>query len=97
MHPDPDCAAAAAQSRALFADLGDDFRAALSDTLLAVEAIGSDDPAEALTVLAEAEREFTRDGDAWCAALAEFVRRERAAGRMKDDDVAAIRVLLEEG
>ena len=33
VHPNPDCAAAAAQSRALFAELGDPFRTALSDTL----------------------------------------------------------------
>jgi predicted ATPase/DNA-binding SARP family transcriptional activator len=80
VHPNAACADAAEQSRELFAELGDAFRAALSDTLLAVEAIGSDDPVEAFTVLAAAEREFTRDGDAWCAALADFVRLELHAG-----------------
>jgi predicted ATPase/DNA-binding SARP family transcriptional activator len=90
VHPNPACAAAAEQSRELFAELGDTFRAALSDTLLAVEAIGSDDPAEAFTVLADAEREFTRDGDAWCAALADFVRLELHAGTGDLDAATAI-------
>jgi predicted ATPase/DNA-binding SARP family transcriptional activator/tetratricopeptide (TPR) repeat protein len=80
VHPDPDCAAAAGQSRALFAELGDAFRAALSDTLAAVEAIGGPGTDEAFAVLTEADREFTRDGDAWCAALADFVRLELHAG-----------------
>jgi predicted ATPase/DNA-binding SARP family transcriptional activator len=80
VHPNPDCAAAAGQSRALFVELGDTFRAALSDTLAAVEAIGGPETAAAFTVLAEADREFTRDGEAWCAALADFVRLELHAG-----------------
>src|SRR4051794_3630787 len=90
VHPNPACAGAAGQSRELFAELGDAFRAALSDTLLAVEAIGSDDPAEAFTALAEAEREFTVDGDAWCAALADFVRLELHAGTGDLDAATAV-------
>lgn len=80
VHPNPECAAAAVQSRGLFAELGDAFRAALSDTLAAVEAIGGPETNAAFAVLAEADREFTRDGDAWCAALADFVRLELHAG-----------------
>jgi tetratricopeptide (TPR) repeat protein len=80
VHPNPECAAAAVQSRALFAELGDAFRAALSDTLAAVEAIGGPETNAAFAVLAEADREFTRDSDAWCAALADFVRLELHAG-----------------
>jgi predicted ATPase/DNA-binding SARP family transcriptional activator len=80
VHPDPGCAAAAEQSRALFAELGDTFRTALSDTLAAVEAIGGSETNAAFAVLAEADREFTRDGDAWCVALADFVRLELHAG-----------------
>ena len=76
VHPDPGCADAAAQSRALFADLGDEFRAALSDTLLAVEAIGADDPGPASAGLERAARVFGRVGDAWCGALVDFVRME---------------------
>ncbi|WP_138735349.1 ATP-binding protein [Modestobacter excelsi] len=80
VHPHPGCAAAAVQSRALFVGLGDAFRAALSDTLAAVEAIGGPETSAAFAVLAEADREFIRDGDAWCAALADFVRLELHAG-----------------
>ncbi|MEX5720773.1 ATP-binding protein [Geodermatophilus maliterrae] len=81
VHPDADCAAAAAESRALFADLGDDLRAALSDTLLAVEAIGAGDPGAAFAQLERSARVFARTGDAWCAALTDFVRMElHAAG-----------------
>ena len=90
VHPNPECAVAAAESRDLFTELGDTFRAALSDTLLAVEAIGSGDPAEAFTVLADADREFIRDGDAWCAALADFVRLELHAGAGDLDAATAI-------
>jgi predicted ATPase/DNA-binding SARP family transcriptional activator/tetratricopeptide (TPR) repeat protein len=90
VHPDPACAAAAGHSRALFTELGDAFRAALSDTLLAVEAIGSNNPAEAFTVLAAAEREFTQDGDAWCVALADFVRLELHAGTGDLDAATAV-------
>jgi predicted ATPase/DNA-binding SARP family transcriptional activator len=80
VHPHADCATAAAQSRALFAELGNHFGTALSDILLAVEAIGSDDPAEAFALLERADRQFTQAGDAWCAALADFVRMELHAG-----------------
>ena len=80
VHPNVDCGAAAMQSRALFAELGDPFRTALSDTLAAVEAIGGPETDAAFAVLAEADREFARDDDAWCAALANFVRLELHAG-----------------
>jgi predicted ATPase/DNA-binding SARP family transcriptional activator len=80
VHPDTECAAAAERSSALFAELGDTFRAALSNTLAAVEAIGGPETNAAFDVLAEADREFTRDGEAWCAALADFVRLELHAG-----------------
>jgi tetratricopeptide (TPR) repeat protein len=101
VHPDPDCAVAAAQSRALFADLGDDFRAALSDTLLAVEGIGADDPRPAFVQLERAARVFARVGDAWCAALGDFVRMElhaavgdlTAATAVGDRALAAFRAL----
>jgi predicted ATPase/DNA-binding SARP family transcriptional activator len=90
VHPHPDCAAAAAQSRELFAGLGEAFRAALSDTLLAVEAIGGDDVAEAFVVLERADRQFELDGDAWCAALSDFVRLELHAGTGNLDEATAV-------
>jgi tetratricopeptide (TPR) repeat protein len=90
VHPNPDCAAAAAQSRELFAGLDEEFRAALSDTLLAVEAIGSRDPADAFALLERADRQFARDGDAWCAALSDFVRLELHAGTGDLDEATAV-------
>ncbi|TQN41958.1 putative ATPase [Blastococcus colisei] len=89
VHPAAECAAAAAESRILFAELGDDFRAALSTTLLAVEGIGSDDPAPAFALLADADQEFSRAEDAWCAALVRFVEMELlAAGGAMTEAVA---------
>ncbi|HST64415.1 MAG TPA: tetratricopeptide repeat protein, partial [Mycobacteriales bacterium] len=76
VHPNPGCAAAAAQSRDLFAAVADDVRVALSDTLLAVEAVGTDDPAAAFDLLRRADLVFARVGDTWCAALVDFVRME---------------------
>jgi predicted ATPase/DNA-binding SARP family transcriptional activator len=96
VHPDPECAAAAAESQALFAELGDDLRTALSATLLAVEAVGSTDPVPAaFAALAEADREFSRVGDAWCAALVQFVRMElhAAAGDLTEATVVGDRAL----
>lgn len=90
VHPAPECAAAADESRKLFADLHDDSRAALSDTLLAVEAIGGVDPAGGFGLLAEADREFARNGDPWCAALADFVRMELHAAAGDLDDATSV-------
>jgi predicted ATPase/DNA-binding SARP family transcriptional activator len=86
VHPAPRCAAAAAESRTLFAQLGDEFRSALSSTLLAVEGIGQDDTAAAVDLLAEADQVFRRVDDAWCGALVQFVHMElhAAAGAMTD-------------
>src|SRR4051794_6807165 len=90
VHPNPACAAAAGESRGLFIELGDRFRAALSDTLAAVEAIGGPGTDAAFAVLAEADREFIQDGDAWCSALADFVRLELHAGTGDLDAATAI-------
>ena len=84
VHPAPECAAAAAESRELFAELGDDFRTALSTTLLAVEAIGSD-PEPAFELLATAARQFDR-ADVWCSALVHFVEMELQAEADAMDD-----------
>jgi predicted ATPase/DNA-binding SARP family transcriptional activator len=95
VHPAPDCAAAAADSRDLFTDLGDDFRAALSNTLLAVEAIGGNDPAPAFAMLAEADRRFAQGGDAWCSTLVQFVQMElhAAAGDLIEATAVGHRAL----
>jgi predicted ATPase/DNA-binding SARP family transcriptional activator len=90
VHPAPDCAAAAAESRTLFADLGDDLRAALSDTLRAVEAIGGTDPGEAFELLDGANRVFSRVDDAWCGALVQFVQMELHAAAGDLTQAAAV-------
>jgi predicted ATPase/DNA-binding SARP family transcriptional activator len=86
VHPAAGCADAAAESRSLFEELGDEFRAAVSTTLLAVEAIGGSDRQIAFDSLDDADREFRKDGDRWCSALVEFVRMElhATAGAMDD-------------
>ncbi|SDG05243.1 Predicted ATPase [Blastococcus aurantiacus] len=95
VHPAPECATAAAESRTLFVQLGDDSRAALSATLLAVEDIGADDPEHAFGLLADADQEFHRTDDDWCSALAQFVRMElhAAAGEMVDATLCGERAL----
>ncbi|WP_324277825.1 BTAD domain-containing putative transcriptional regulator [Blastococcus brunescens] len=95
VHAAPECATAAAESRALFAQLGDDFRAALSATLLAVEDIGRDDPDQALGLLADADQEFQRTENDWCSALVQFVHMElhAAAGEMADATLRGDRAL----
>jgi tetratricopeptide (TPR) repeat protein len=96
VHPAAECAAAAAQSRDLFSELGDEFRTALSTTLLAVEAIGSTDPAPAFDLLTAADQEFARADDAWCSALVRFVEMElhAVAGEI-DEAVTAADAALE--
>ena len=95
VHPASPCAAAADESRALFTDLGDDFRTALSATLLAVEAIGTSDPGPAFDLLQAADLEFKRDHDAWCSALVRFVEMElhAVAGEMGEAVASASRAL----
>jgi predicted ATPase/DNA-binding SARP family transcriptional activator len=95
VHPAAECAAAAGRSRELFAELGDDFRTALSTTLLAVEAIGSSDPGPAFELLTEADQEFQRDHDVWCSALVRFVEMElhAVAGEMDEAVASASRAL----
>ena len=95
VHPAPECATAAAESRALFVQLGDDSRAALSATLLAVEEIAEEDPEQAFGLLADADREFHRTGDDWCSALVQFVRMElhSAAGETAEATLCGERAL----
>ena len=95
VHPAAECATAAAQSRELFAELGDDFRTALSTTLLAVEAIGSSAPGSAFELLTAADQEFERDEDVWCSALVRFVEMElhAVAGEMDEAVASANRAL----
>jgi predicted ATPase/DNA-binding SARP family transcriptional activator len=80
VHPSPRCAETAAESLALFEELGDARRAAISRVLLAVEGVSAREGDERATrsqaLLAAADEQFTADDDAWGHALAAFVRME---------------------
>ena len=80
VHPSPRCAETAAESLALFEELGDAGRAAVSRVLLAVEGVSAHEGDEKATrsqaLLAAADRQFTADDDEWGHALAAFVRME---------------------
>ena len=90
VHPSPRCAEAAAESLALFEELGDNWHAALSQVLLAVEGVTGANPDRSQALLAAAEEQFDRDGDPWGPAVIGFVRMETA---IKTGDVdTAIRL-----
>ena len=90
VHPNPRCAEAAAESLALFEELGDTWHAALSRVLLAVEGVTGADPERSQALLAAAEEQFNRDGDPWGPAVIGFVRMETA---IKTGDVdTAVRI-----
>jgi predicted ATPase/tetratricopeptide (TPR) repeat protein len=80
VHPSPRCAETAAESLALFEQLGDARRAAISRVLLAVEGVSAHEGDERATrsqlLLAAADEQFATDDDAWGHALAAFVRME---------------------
>ncbi len=76
VHPSAECAPSARRSWEIFRELGDRPRAAMAQTLMAVESIGRPDPADALHMLTDATNEFVRVGDEWWQALALFVEME---------------------
>jgi predicted ATPase/DNA-binding SARP family transcriptional activator len=78
VHPNPRCAATAAESLALFEQLGDTWHAALSRVLLAVEGVTGAEPERSQELLVAAEEQFHRDGDPWGPAVIGFVRMETA-------------------
>jgi predicted ATPase/tetratricopeptide (TPR) repeat protein len=78
VHPSPRCAETAAESLALFEQLGDAWHAALSRVLLAVEGVTGAQPERSQALLAAAEEQFHRDGDPWGPAVIGFVRMETA-------------------
>jgi tetratricopeptide (TPR) repeat protein len=86
VHPNPRCAEAAAESLALFEQLGDAWHAALSRVLLAVEGVTGAEPERSQALLAAAQEQFDRDGDPWGPAVIGFVRMETA---LKTGDVEA--------
>lgn len=86
VHPSPRCAETARQSLAIFEDLGDNSRAALSRVLLAVEGVTGQNRDRAEALLGEAEAQFAADGDAWGDGVVGFVRMETA---LKNGDEAS--------
>ena len=78
VHPSPRCAETAQESLAIFDDLGDSPRAALSRVLLAVEGVTGAHAEQAQELLREAQAQFVRDGDQWGEAVIGFVRMETA-------------------
>jgi hypothetical protein len=90
VHPNPRCAETASESLALFEQLGDEWHAALSRVLLAVEGVTGVEPERSQALLAAAEERFTRDRDPWGTAVIGFVRTETA---IKTGDVdSAVRI-----
>ena len=87
VHPSPRCAETALESLTIFEQLGDLSRAALSRVLLAVEGVTGYEPEQSRALLAEAEDQFDRDGDAWGKAVIGFVRMETAL-KAGDEEVA---------
>ena len=90
VHPSPRCAETARESLAIFEDLEDDSRAALSRVLLAVEGVTGQDRDRAEDLLREAEAQFAADGDAWGDGVVGFVRMETAL--KNGDETAAVRI-----
>jgi predicted ATPase/tetratricopeptide (TPR) repeat protein len=88
VHPNPRCAETAAESLALFEQLGDSWHAALSRVLLAVEGVTGAEPGRSEALLAAAEEQFARDGDPWGPAVIGFVRMETAVKAGGDVDTA---------
>jgi predicted ATPase/DNA-binding SARP family transcriptional activator len=90
VHPNPRCAETAAESLALFEKIGDDWHAALSRVLLAVEGVTGAEPERSRALLAVAEDQFSRDGDPWGLAVIGFVRMETAI--KTGDEETAVRI-----
>jgi tetratricopeptide (TPR) repeat protein len=90
VHPSPRCAETAAESLAIFEDLGDAWRAALSRVLLAVEGVTGADRESSEGLLRDAEEQFARDGDTWGPAVAGFVRMETAL--KNGEEASAVRI-----
>ena len=86
VHPHPRCAETAEESLSIFTSLDDPWHAALSKVLVSVEGVTGAFRERSDAFLAEADEEFSREGDAWGRAVIGFVRLETA---MKAGDVAA--------
>lgn len=90
VHPSPRCAEAAQESLAVFEQVGDASRAALSRVLVAVEGVTGGDRKRFDQLLDGSEEQFDRDGDSWGKAVIGFVRMEAAL--KQGDEAAAVRI-----
>ena len=90
VHPSPRCAETAEESLAIFEDLDDPWRAALSRVLLAVEGVTGVNRERADALLSDAEEQFARDRDTWGPAVIGFVRMETSLKNGEEE--AAIRI-----
>jgi predicted ATPase/DNA-binding SARP family transcriptional activator len=88
VHPDPACARSARESLDLFTRLDRPHDAAMSKTLLAVEAVTGTDTADAARMLAEAAEAFA--ADEWGRALVLFVDMELHATTGRLDEATAL-------
>ena len=78
VHPNPRCAQAAEESLAIFEQIGDTSRAALSRVLLAVEGVTGANLEQSQELLRDADEQFDRDRDRWGQGVIGFVRMETA-------------------
>lgn len=90
VHPSPRCAETAAESLAIYDELGDATRGALSRVLLAVEGVAGGGEGQSEKLLREAHAQFVRDDDPWGQAVIGFVRME--TGLKSGDEEGAVRV-----
>lgn len=76
VHPSAEGFHAAQTAAQLFHEAGDPVGAAVSELLAGVEGVGQPDPDVSLTRVAHARTTLRSHGDAWGAALADFVEME---------------------
>jgi tetratricopeptide (TPR) repeat protein len=90
VHPSPRCAQTAQESLAIFEQVGDASRAALSRVLLAVEGVTGANRERSDQLLGEAQQQFSQDGDVWGEAVIGFVRME--TGLKTGDEQNAVQI-----
>ncbi|MFI0544903.1 BTAD domain-containing putative transcriptional regulator [Streptomyces sp. WSLK1-3] len=76
VHPDPECAKAAAESLTLLTQAEDEHNAAYSRLFVAVEGTSGTDTAKCLALVAQAAEVLAARRDRWGGALAVFVEME---------------------
>ncbi len=90
MHPSPRCAQTAEETLAIFEELAEPSRAALSRVLLAVEGVTGAHRERSDALLREAHEQFACDNDHWREALIGFVRMETALKKGDQEEAVSI-------